>query len=215
VPKYAILPAKEDIGRRQNMDFTGLQKAVLGILVILVVAIIWFGILAVVTWVIAKTLKWLLGHTWAQRLVSVVQRKAQLWWERNRSEAERLWEAIYILFLDPLFFTYALFVLFNRLASLTDYTNAHPEYNFWQLLSLDMENNMNLYAGFMVVFFIWMLGKIWVENQRFREQKTMTKILYAIAKKLGIAESDYKITDTKQKDISEKHPDSESQEQAK
>ncbi len=159
------------------MDFGIIQKTVLGILVILAVATLFATFFIVVFWIIAKILKWILSLTPAQRVLFAIQQTALSWWERHHLYVGNLWESTYELFIDPVFFAYAVFILFNRIAFLTDYTAQHPEYNFWQLLILDMEHNVSLYNGFLAVFFIWMLGKVWTHRQHIREQRATTKVL--------------------------------------
>lgn len=167
-------------------------------LIILSVVVLWLAIAALVGWVIGAifgyAIRWLLKRKQVQGLVLAVQEGSRQWWNRHQVEAEGLFEFFWEIFIDPLFFAYVVFVLFNRFASITDYTQAHPESSFWQMLNLDMERDVNLYMWFLVIFSIWMMGKAWAHSQQTRERRTMTKALYAIAKKLGVEEGEYKTT---------------------
>jgi len=169
--------------------------------------LVFFGLAAwIISTVLVFIIRWLPKQKQVQRLVMLIRQSWLSWWNRHRADAERLWEVLWEIFIDPLLFAFVVFALFNRITSITDYTAAHPGTNFWTQINLDMESNMSFYMFFLFVFTIWMMGKAWVRLRQETEQKTIrkaleanTKVLEAIARQMGIPESEYKVTDTNTK----------------
>lgn len=140
-----------------------------------------------------------------QQVLLVIKKRGRIWWEQNKQAVESLWDALHEIIIEPLALAYAIFVLFNRLSFLTDYTTQHPEIKFWQLLNYDMERNVSLYFGFFIIFSIWMIGKGRIHRQHQKEQKAITKsletssiVLIAIAKKLGVTDNELGINPKEQ-----------------
>ena len=180
---------------------TSIPQFLLGILLIVFISTAWVLVLLALLWVLRlftkDLVKWILKHKWAERQVSKAREQLQRWWVLNKPVLIHFWEFVSEILIDPLFFGYVVFVLFNRLESLIAYTKANPKYSFWQILNLDMENDMNLYAWFILIFFVWMVGKGWAHRQQVRNQRQIAKILEAIAKKVGVDENEYRITSPK------------------
>jgi len=175
---------------------------------IAVALLVWLSLVVLAGWVISTALgyaiRWLRKQKQVQRLAEVVKQGGQSWWSRHEAESKNLFEFLWEMLIDPLFFAFVVFVLFNRITSIEDYVAAHPGTNFWSQFNLDMERNVNFYMLFLVIFTVWMMGKAWTHRRQETEQRTIrkaleanTKVLEAIAQQMGVPESKYKTTDTK------------------
>jgi hypothetical protein len=187
-------------------------RTILGAALVLLSLLI-FVVLA--GWIIGAVLgyiiKWLLERKQVRRLGEFIRQGGQSWWSRHEAGFERLSEVLWEMVIDPLFFAFMVYLLFNRITSIKDYSAAHPGTNFWSQLGLDVEHNMNFYMVFLIVFYVWMLGKALVHRRQVTEQRAIkkmleantkaieanTKVSEAIARQMGISESEYKVTDTK------------------
>lgn len=169
----------------------GFSRFAISVLFLVLLAVLYVGILTVLAWLLGKFLRWLLRQPMVNRQVSRMQRKLREWWMRYKAEVIQIWEFASEVLIDPLFFGYIIFALFNRIEFIIGYTKIYPQYSFWQILNLDMENDMNFYAWFLVIFFLWTAGKAWKHRQEVRRDRKIENVLVAIAKKLGIDESEY------------------------
>jgi hypothetical protein len=204
------------------MDTQTVLNAVLVLLVLL-------GLFALVASVIGMLLgyaiKWLRERKQVQRLGMVVSQSVRLRWNQHKPAVERWLEFGWEILVNPLFFGFMVYALFNRITSITDYVATHPEISLWQQLNADVEQDVNFYIWISIIFTIWMLGKAWIHgNQKYVERTIIkvleantkaseantkaseastkasegsTKVLEAIARKIGVPESEYKVTDTK------------------
>ena len=131
------------------------------VLTAVLVLLVWIGLFGMVAWVISTALvhiiEWLRKQKQVQRLGMVVSQSVRLWWNRHEAAVGRLLEFGWEVLVNPLFFAFVVYVLFNRITSITDYVAAHPETSFWQQLNLDMEQDLNFYMWVLVIFIIWML----------------------------------------------------------
>jgi flagellar biosynthesis protein FlhB len=57
--------------------------------------------------------------------------------------------------IDPLFFAFTVFILFERIYAIINLTEANPEYSFWAVLEVDMHLNLWIYILFIVMFGLW------------------------------------------------------------
>lgn len=178
------------------MDISQLQKYAEVVLILLGILFVWLASFYVIGFVLVKILRfvflWLSKQEWYTHLLSTTKEKIRLWFNKYQSHLESLWEYVHMVLVEPLFFAYTIFLLFNRLDYLTKYTTDNPGINFWDLLDTDMRSN-TIYFWFIAIFYLWMAGKAWFRANELREGRAMMKILTAIAKKLDISEDEYKI----------------------
>lgn len=78
--------------------------------------------------------------------------------DKKTSNTEH-WEFLFDILVDPLFFAFAVSVLFTRLQAIISFTAANPTYSFWAALGVDVDMNPAWYIGFLVVFGIWAILK--------------------------------------------------------
>ncbi len=174
-----------------------LQKLAGLVVILLGVLAVWLGFISIVFWILQRIVqfvyRWLSRQVWYAPLLAGTKNKIKTWWDRNKSHTENLWEYFQMVLIEPMFFGYAVFVLFNRLDYLTKYTNEHPDIKFWDLLNTDMSSNM-IYFWFIAIFYLWVAGKAYFRSKDKIEMRAMMKVLTAIAKKMDISEKEYKLT---------------------
>lgn len=168
-----------------DVGFSEVATRILSLIILVVVlvgvVITCFGVIfAIATWFG----KWLLRRKVVEMLISYIQRKSQEWWIKNREQVILLWEFVSEILINPLFYGYTLYVLVNRLESIDNYTKDYPQYNFWQLLDLDMRTDMDFYIVFIIIFTLWMLGRVWKHRQELQRQKSIEKNLGEISDEL-------------------------------
>jgi hypothetical protein len=78
--------------------------------------------------------------------------------DKKTSNTEH-WEFLFDILVDPLFFAFAVSVLFTRLQAIISFTHANPMYSFWTALWVDVDMNTGWYIGFLVVFGVWAILK--------------------------------------------------------
>lgn len=75
------------------------------------------------------------------------------------NQSASLLEYFTIIFIEPILFAFVLFLLFERLKTVMDYTSTYPEYSFLQLINADIKMNEWFYVAFVIVFALWALSK--------------------------------------------------------
>ena len=88
-----------------------------------------------------------------------------------------LWDLFVDIYLDPLFFAFAVFILFTRIQFVMDFVATRPEYSFWVVLEADMHLTPALYIGFFAVFFLWAISKGIRYRREKRDRKQLTDAL--------------------------------------
>jgi len=162
---------------------------------------------SVISMLLGYAIRWLLERKQVQRLGTAINQGVRLWWNRHEAAVERWLEFGWEALVNPLFFGFVVYVLFNRITSITDYVSTHPEISLWQQLNVDVEQDVNFYMWILIVFTIWMLGKAWIHGKQKYVERTITKaleantkVLAAIAKQIGVPESEYEVIDNKKQD---------------
>lgn len=56
------------------------------------------------------------------------------------------------------------------------------------MLVNDMNNDVNFYMWFLIVFFLWVLGKTWTHNQQAKGQRKIENSLRHIEQRLGYSQ---------------------------
>jgi len=84
------------------------------------------------------------------------------------------------IIIDPLFFAFAVLMLFSRIQAIIEFTAANPTFSFWAILELDMEMHLGLYIGFIAAFAIWSLLKGYKYRREKAEGKQLTNTLEKI-----------------------------------
>jgi len=167
------------------MDYIGVMRAVF---ILIVFAIAFAAVSYAVLWLIftcARYLgRWLLKHKVVSDFISSVRQQIHLGQTKYQRDIISLWEFFSEIIVDPLFYVYALYSLVNRFESFNAYAETYPQYNFWELLNLDMEADMNFYLIFMIIFFAWIMWKSWRRQQEVRYQKELAKRFDSIEKAL-------------------------------
>jgi flagellar biosynthesis protein FlhB len=74
------------------------------------------------------------------------------------------------ILIDPLFFAFTVFILFERIYAIINLTEANPEYSFWAVLEVDMHLNLWVYVLFLVVFGLWAILK-GIKHRREKAEK--------------------------------------------
>ena len=155
------------------------------ILTLIILVVVWVGVVAACLWGILAIATWfgklLLRRKVVEMLISYIQRKSQEWWIKNREHFISLWEFVSEILINPLFYGYVLYVLVNRFESITNYTKDYPQYNFWELLDLDMRADMDFYMVLVIIFTLWMFGRAWKHRQERRREKFIEKNLGEIS----------------------------------
>lgn len=83
-----------------------------------------------------------------------------------RERITSIWEYFSIVWFEPILFAFVIFVLFERIKDFMDYSTLHPGYCFLKLLNTDIKMHQEFYVVFLVIFFIWLIGKsIQYKNQ--------------------------------------------------
>jgi hypothetical protein len=94
-----------------------------------------------------------------------------------KSNLSTLFDAFSVLILDPLLFTFVVFLIFTRIQAMVEYSYTFPQYSAWQLVDLDIASHKLLYIGFFIVFFLWMLAKSLQHRREVRYQKQLIKAI--------------------------------------
>jgi hypothetical protein len=189
---------------------SSLYTVATAILALILVAVVYGFVLFFIFWIFWKIINYILCIKSVQILVSAIEKWVESWWKHYKIQLENIWEFISELIIEPLFFAYTIFVLFNKISSFTDYTKINPETNFLQMLNQDMNQDMNFYLFFMAIFFLWMLGKAWKHRKEESDQKVLvkilqdhdkliqenTRVLIAIARKLDVPEPEITTNNT-------------------
>jgi len=113
--------------------------------------------------------------------------------DKKTSNTER-WEFLFDILVDPLFFAFAVSVLFTRLQAIISFTSAYPEYSFWAALWVDIDMNATWYFIFLAIFGIWGILKA-LKHRREREAEErlnntldgLTKAIEALPNKIAEA----------------------------
>ena len=95
-----------------------------------------------------------------------------------------LWEMFSTLILDPLLFAFVVYILFERIRSIIEFTSANPQYSFYQAINRDMEMNLLPYIAFFVVLFLWWIAKSIQHRNEVRNNKAILGKLDNISAKL-------------------------------
>jgi len=142
------------------------------------------GLVVAVFTVFGWSIKWLIKQPKVDKQLRRLNGWYQTWWTRNKAETTNMWEFLLQILIDPLFFAYAVYALFNRLGAISTAVAQNPQYKFWQLLDQEMESDPNFYAWFLLIFVVWVVGKSWRYQQQRATQRNITKSLNNIEKKL-------------------------------
>lgn len=102
---------------------------------------VFFGILL-------RIYRWLYKQTWFSRRVVQTQLAIRYFWSKYLPNLTNLWEYVYGIYADPLFYGYALVVVVDRLQSLREYAKQYPQYDYIQILEADMNADTTFYVIF-------------------------------------------------------------------
>ena len=164
-----------------SIDF----KQILALVLVLVtMGFIAFAVGSSIGWILRKIFQWLFKQNWFAKKVLRIQVGLQHWWEKYLPDFTKLFEFLYEVFADPLFYGYALVVVVDRMQSIGEYTKQYPQYSFFQILEFDMNTDTTFYLIFLIVFTLWMFGKAWKHKQDSRNHKEITKSLESISEVL-------------------------------
>jgi len=113
--------------------------------------------------------------------------------DKKTPNTER-WEFLFDILVDPLFFAFAISVLFTRLQAIISFTTANPTYSFWTALGVDVDMNPAWYIGFLAVFGVWAILKA-LKHRRERDAEerlnntlnSLTKAIEALPNKIAEA----------------------------
>jgi len=155
----------------QSVNIPNVILAVLMlVLTMLAFAVVVFGFFSLVYKLGTIFYKWLSRRAFYIRL----QQKRQEWWSRHRVSAEWWWESTAIVFVDPVFYGYALVTLVQRMQAIQEYAQRFPQYSFWQLLELDTTTHMQYYIALAIIFVLWMVWKVQRHAQEVRFERNVT-----------------------------------------
>lgn len=111
----------------------------------------------------------------------------------NKKEFDAFCNFLSDIIIDPLFFAFAVFMLFSRIQGIINYVAANPQYSFWVILELDIEMNMGLYIGFLAAFAIWAFLRGYKHRRERSERKEINGRLERIS--IGVEEIQQEIKD--------------------
>ena len=104
----------------------------------------------------------------------------------SKQQLEALCDFLSDIIIDPLFFAFAVFMLFIRIQTIIDFIAANPTYSFWVVLEVDMHLNLWVYITFLVVFALWMFLK----GIKYRREKSDRKQLTSTLEKINTSIAD-------------------------
>jgi hypothetical protein len=102
-----------------------------------------------------------------------------------RGEFDAFCDFLSDIIIDPLFFAFAVFMLFSRIQAIINYVAANPTYSFWVILEIDIRTNVGLYVGFLTAFGIWAFLRAYKYRKERSERKQLNKAIEGIS--IGIA----------------------------
>ena len=120
----------------------------------------------------------------------------------------KIWAYLSMVWFEPILFAFVIFVLFERIKDFMDYSLLHPEDNFLKLLDTDIKMHQEFYVVFLVVLFIWGIGKSIQYRDQLNEKKalraerealrhTLNAILYYLKSRAETLESRVNEIETK------------------
>jgi hypothetical protein len=126
----------------------------------------------------------------------------------NKTSNTERWEFLFDILVDPLFFAFAVSVLFTRLQAIINFTAANPTYSFWTALWVDVDMNAAWYIGFLIVFGVWAILKA-LKHRRDRDAEErlnntldgLKTAIEALPNKIAEAMKSSKDSDNKPKGI--------------
>jgi len=165
------------------MDYFKIARA-LFILIVFFAAfgVVWYFFVRILQAGTTRFIKWLLSHKTVANLFERIRQKIRMWYGKYEKRFVSLWDFLSQIYIDPLFYGYALYSLVTRIQSLGDYAKTHPQYSLWQLLDLDTRNDMSFYIVFTIIFILWMAWKSWKYGEEVRYKKALLNKLESIEK---------------------------------
>jgi hypothetical protein len=122
--------------------------------------------------------------------------------DKNNKFKTKFWswfDFLTVMLFDPLLFAFFVLLVFTRL--LTIVTSASLDKNIWELIRIDMEQNLGIYIGFLIVFVLWMIGKLRQHNQSVKDHRELISGIKSINENIVAMHQDIKVM---HKDLSEK-----------
>lgn len=167
---------------------TSYQQALIAIFLVILTGVFTGVLFGAIFLVIKKILQllweWLLNFHRFARLVSSIKQNIYQWWKRNLPNFGWLFEWLSEIIIEPFLFGYAIFALFNKFQSFTQFVSEHPDASFWQMFNLDARRDVNFYLFLYIVMFVWMFGKALKHRRENRNQKNIEDKLETISKQL-------------------------------
>jgi len=86
------------------------------------------------------------------------------------------------IIVDPLFFAFAVFMLFIRIQSVIEVAATIPTHSFWDALEVDIKMNLWAYILFLVIFVLWVALKGRKHRRELNEKKQLSNTLSDLRK---------------------------------
>lgn len=155
------------------------------VLLLIGVALVYAGILFAIFWIVGKIVNFVLNIETVQRLLNAIMRWSESWWKLYKMRLQNLWEFMFEIIIEPFFFAYIIFVLFNKISSFSNYTKLHLGTNILDMFNQDMISDKSFYLFFMAIFFLWMVGKAWNHRRQSDSQNVIITSLKRLETTLG------------------------------